>query len=332
VGGGLAILGALFARPAFRDIELERQIIIEEVREDLDERGRNVNLDDQSRRAVWGSHPLGFTICGPLQNIRRFRVPDVRQHFRRLYGARNMVLCVSGPIRSARVLAQARKAFARLAPGRRVEALAPPPMHARPRLKIVRNEAAQVQVHLLFRALPERDPDYLGLATLARVLDDGMSTRLHYRICDQKGLAYHVAASIEPLHDTAVFEVDAACAPGKLAALLREAFAILDEFRNESVSPAELDKAKRRFRRDLQASYDDLDGLAGWFGGTELFYRPQTHEERALRMDRIDAADIRAAARRVLTPERLSVTIVGSLRAALLREVREVVGGALRPT
>ncbi len=59
-----------------------------------------------------------------------------------------------------------------------------------PRFRTVHNESAQTQVHVLFHALPETDPAYHALRALVRVLDDGMSTRLHYQICDQKGLAY----------------------------------------------------------------------------------------------------------------------------------------------
>ena len=54
LGRGMEILGDLFRAPELRDIDLERQIIVEEILEDLDERGRNVNIDDQSRKQVWG--------------------------------------------------------------------------------------------------------------------------------------------------------------------------------------------------------------------------------------------------------------------------------------
>src|SRR5262245_26782437 len=116
---GLAILGDLFSTPAFRDIELERQIILEEILEDLDDRGRNVNVDDLSRSVAWDGHPLGFTITGPLKNVRRFRQSDVRRHFARFYGAANMVLCVAGPLSHARVGRWAREAFGRVPAGAR---------------------------------------------------------------------------------------------------------------------------------------------------------------------------------------------------------------------
>src|SRR3954465_6691771 len=114
VARGLEILGDLFSTPAFRDIDLERQIILEEILEDLDDRGRNVNLDDLSRLVAWDKHPLGYTITGPLKNVRRFKLGDVRAHFQHFYGAQNMVLCVAGPLLHQEVERWSRSAFAGL--------------------------------------------------------------------------------------------------------------------------------------------------------------------------------------------------------------------------
>ena len=49
-----------------------------------------------------------------------------------------------------------------------------------------------------------------------------MSTRLHYTLADQKGLAYSIHAAIEPLADAALFEIAGATANAKVPALVRE--------------------------------------------------------------------------------------------------------------
>src|SRR6185295_2887229 len=107
----------------------------------------------------------------------------------------------------------------------------PDEMQKTPQFVYVENEGSQTAVQVLFRALPESDPDYVAMQALARVLDDGMSTRLHYRICYQMGLAYYVGGNVEPFHDTALFEVDAASAHKNVPALLREVFRILAQLR-----------------------------------------------------------------------------------------------------
>ena len=322
---GLEIMGDLFAGPLFSDIELERQIILEEILEDLDEDGRNINLDDLSRGTIWGDHPLGFPITGPVANVKRFRTEDVRDHFQQFYGASNMVLCLAGPLSHAQIAPLAAQAFARLPRGRRAHPR-PARVHGTgPRFRTLQNESAQVQVQLVWQGVPDSDPDYVALSALSRVLDDGMSTRLHYQICDQKGLAYQVSGGIEPLHDTALLEVDAACAPEKLPDLVAEALSLLGRFRTERVADADLAKAKRRYRGDIEAGYDDLDGLSGWYGGTELFYKPRTHAERVKRFEAVTAEQIQRVARRVLQPRRLTVAAVGSLTPAIKRSVRAAV-------
>jgi predicted Zn-dependent peptidase len=322
---GLEIMGDLFTTPLFSDIDLERKIIVEEILEDLDEDGRNVNVDDLSRGAIWGEHPLGYPITGPLRNVKRFQTQDVRAHFARFYGATNMVLCLAGPISHAQVAPLAALAFARLPRGHRARPL-PARVHGvGPRIRSLNNESAQTQVQLVWEGVPDSDPDYVGLSALARVLDDGMSTRLHYQICDQKGLAYQVSGGIEPLHDAALLEVDAACAPEKLPELVSEALALMARFRTELVRDEDLIKAKRRYRGDIEAGYDDLDGLSGWYGGTELFYKPRSHAERVRRFDAVTAAQIQRVARRVLSPRRLTVAAVGTLSPAVTRRVRAAI-------
>src|SRR5262249_53783437 len=177
----------------------------------------------------------------------------------------------------------------------------------------VDNPGAQTSVQILFRALPESHPDFVALQALGRVLDDGMSTRLHYTLCDQLGLAYYVSSAIEPYHDAALFELEGAAAHGKLVELVSGMLGLLDKRRREPVAPGELAKAKRRYRFDLAQAFDDANAMAGWFGGTELFYPPPSFESKVTRMEAVTAADIQRAAAAVFQPDRLVVAASGGL-------------------
>jgi predicted Zn-dependent peptidase len=325
LGSTLEILGDLFLRPCFADLELERAIVLEEILDDFDDRGHRINPDDLAREALWSGHPLGFAITGPERNIRGFSRADVLRHFRRCYGARNMVLCVAGPVRRAAVLAQVRRAFAGLPPGRRQQPVPPPARVRGPSFRSVRSDSAQAEIQILFHALADRDPGSAALIVLLRVLDDGMSTRLHYRVCDQKGLAYHVGAALDPLYDTSLVEIDSACAPDKLPQLASEVMALLSDLRTTLVPEEELAKAKRRYAHDVEAGFDDLEGLCSWFGGTALFVpHPRSPAERYRRVAAVSAKQIRQVARRVLQPERMAAVLVGSVERSLSRRVERI--------
>ena len=174
--------------------------------------------------------------------------------------------------------------------------------------------------------MPESDPDYLALRALARVLDDGMSTRLHYQICDQKGLAYSVSGNLllVPRQPRSSRSTPAARTPS-CRTLVGEAWRSSARFRDEPVSEAELDKAKRRFSRRPRGLLRRSRRLCGWFGGTELYARPRSQEQRARELDRVRPEDIRRAARRVIRAERLCVVVVGALDREVARKVATIV-------
>jgi predicted Zn-dependent peptidase len=327
VEGGLELFGELFGKPLFADLELERKLILEELTEDFDERGTEINSADIARGLLFEGHPLAQRIIGPPENVKRFTDADVRRHFGRYYNASNAILVASGPVEHPAVLRSATRHMTGLPEG--VQAVAEPARSEQrgARFLHVPDSGAQSSVEVLWRGVPEVDDDYMATVALVRALDDGMSTRLHYRLCDQLGLAYSLNASIEPLHDVTVLEVSGATANGKVPELIARLLDMADELRKSGIDEAELAKVKRRYRYDLLSSIDDANGMAGWFGGTALYYPPTTLEQRAARMDAVTARDVRRAAERVFSPDNLAVVVVGSLTRARLAEVRSSVTG-----
>ncbi len=326
VGAGIELLGELLSRPRFADIELERGLILEEINEDYDERGVEINADDIARGLAFGDHPLGQRIIGPRGNVERFSRADVERHFARFYGATNACLCVAGPVEHQAVLDHAVRAMAAMPAGSRAEhAPAPASPEKGPLFRHVSDAGSQTSLAIVFRAIPELDTRHVALKALLRVLDDGMSTRLHYTLADQKALAYSINAAIEPLADAALFEVVGATANAKVPALVRELFGLLDGLRRGEVSPDELARARVRYRYETLASLDDPAAMAGWFGGTALYYEPPTLSARLAEMAQVTVDDIGAVARDVLLPDHLAVAAVGKLSRARLGELRSAV-------
>ncbi len=321
----IELLGELLGKPRFSDIELERALILEEINEDYDEQGVEINADDIARGLVFADHPLGQRIIGPRENVERFSLADVRRHFTACYGAANANLCVAGPVEHARVVDQAARALAVIPRGQRVEVPPAPLSLAGPRLHHVRDAGSQTSLAVLFRAIPELDPAYVALVALLRVLDDGMSTRLHYPLADQKGLAYSIHAAIEPLADASLFEITGATANAKVPSLVRELLALLDGLRRGTVGEDELAKARVRYRYETLASIDDAAAMAGWFGGTALYYPPPSLSERLAQIERVQVADVVRVAEQVLAPENLVLAAVGSLSRARLGELRAAI-------
>lgn len=321
----LTIFGELLGRPRFGDIELERALVLEEINEDFDENGEEINPDDIARGLLFADHPLAQRIIGPRDNVERFTQQDVERHFSTFYGAANATLCVAGPVQHASVLALAATALAHLPTGRAADAQPLGQRPPGPRFRHVPDRGAQTSVSMVFAGVPELDPHYPGMTTLLRILDDGMSTRLHYRLADQKGLAYSIHAAIEPLFDIALFEIVGATAHNKVATLMQEITQILRGLCDGDISARELEKARVRYRYETIAAIDDASAMAAWFGGSALYHAPQSLTQRLQDMQRVTIDDVVAAARAVFTGDRLAIATVGALSKARVAEVRDAV-------
>ncbi len=106
---------------------------------------------------------------------------------------------------------------------------------------------------------------------------------------------------------------------------------MLVELRTTLVSDGELEKAKRRYARDLEAGYDDVEGLCSWFGGTALFFaNPRSPEQRFRRFVSTTAEQVRRVANQILRPERMAAVVVGNVDRSLSRKVERILSQALR--
>jgi len=325
VPAAIALIGELLGGPRFNDIELERALVLEELNEDYDEDGVETNVDDIARGLMFGKHPLGQRVIGPRANIQRFNEGDVRRHFATFYGATNAILCVTGPVVHARVVTAAKRGLVHLPPGQPALGIPTPAAPTSPLVRHIRDVGSQTHLAVLFHGVPEIDPGYLAFLTLLRVLDDGMSTRLHYQLADQKGLAYSIHAGIEPLADVTLFEVTGETAHAKVPDLLREILGLLGGLCQGDITPEELAKARARARYETLTSIDDAGAMAAWFGGSALYSQPQQLSKRLADISKITVPDVIAAARRVFSPENLVVVTLGNLSKSKVSTLREQV-------
>ncbi len=320
-------LGEAFVTPRFADIALEKGIVREEILEDLDEDGRDINADNLLHAEVFRGHPLAWPLTGSLSNVERFVERHLRAHLAKHYVARNMAVVVVGPRSHAVMRRAVERAFANVAAGAVVKAPPFEVMQTAMRVKTAVDPGSQTAVRLGFPTPGQRGRDARVMEMLVRVLDDGMSTPLYRRVCDEKGIAYEVGANVELFDDVGMFDVASSVAHRSLPALLGEVLAILEALCDEGPSRAEIDKLRRRSAFDLDTLEDSAHALADFYGPSELFNLRETPDDRRRRVLSVTAADIRRVARAVFDPSRASLVLVGDDDPAARRTLAAMLRG-----
>jgi predicted Zn-dependent peptidase len=306
------LFGEVISEPAFLDIDVERGIVAEEILEDLDDEGRQIDADNVSRALIYGSHPLGFTITGTEGHVRSFDESMLRRWHAEHYTAGNAALVFSGRVEVDSAFGLARRIFEAVLPrGSRTHATPPPADQKAAHLEIVENVSSQTELRICFRACSETHPMRPALDMLMRVIDDGMSTRLYHRLCDARGLCYDVSAGYDPYEDDGVVDVAAGVQHKRVPLVTREILGLFDDLARSGPTEEELAKARRRVLWDARSMPDSAEEMGSFYASGILFDRQTTPEEHVAALVKVTPEDVREVARWMARPERLSVTAVG---------------------
>jgi predicted Zn-dependent peptidase len=312
------LLGEVCREPIFDAIDVERGIVREEILESLDSRGRRTAPDDLLRELAFPRHALGFPITGTLETLARFDRRALARCHRRHYTT-GAVVTVAGRFSRREASAAVARHF-RLPRGTAPRSPRPAPLRG-PVLKHVNDASSQTAVRIGFRGPGLRDRGEPATELLLRIIDDGTSTRLYHRLCDDRGLCYDVSALYEAHEDAGLLELAADSSHANAVEVAREMFALCRELCEAGPRPDELEKTRMRLAFQLEAMLDSPADLAAFYGFGELFQMARTPEARLNELTRVSAAAVHAAARDVLRPDRAALLTVGSLTAAERRAI-----------
>lgn len=315
----------VLARPIFPDIEIEKGIVCEEILEDLDDEGRQVDADNVSRALIYPRHPLGLTITGTEKHVRGFDERMLRAHHERHYRGENLVALVSGAIDPERALDVGARVLDAFPSGARALSESPRHEQEKPRVHLVESISSQTELRVCFRALPESSPDRPALDALMRTIDDGMATRLYHRICDAQGLCYDVSGTYDGYEDDGIVDLSAGVQHARVAHVTGELLDMMAELAREGPTEDELEKARARRLWDLRAMRDSAEELGALFALGTLFRRLATPRELYERLAKTSRDDVVRVARAIVRPDRLNVVAVGMLEGGEGKRLKAVV-------
>jgi predicted Zn-dependent peptidase len=298
-----------------REIDRERQVIVEEI---------NMSYDDPSHRVgllvdeiLWPGHPLGRDIAGTKQSVSTISRPAMRRFIDDRYLPGNTVVSIAGNIEHGEAAAAVAKACRGWA-GRQK----PPGYRAFrqrksfPRVAIESREIEQVHLFLALPGLSLQHPGRFALSLLNVILGEGMSSRLFSQIRDRMGLAYSIYSFTEHFRDCGSLAVYAGVEPGNLRVAVKAILEQLSGLR-ETISPAELTKAKEFSKGRLLLRMEDSRSVAGWIGAQEaLSGRVYSVDEVVAIIDAITAAELKKLAGELMVASRLRLALVGPVAAA----------------
>ena len=293
----------LNGRCAASDVELERDVVLEEIamRDDDPEDA----LADQFLAALFGDHPVGRPVIGSVKSVSSMTRAQLHSFHQRRYTPERMVVAVAGNVDHGEVVDLVREHFGpRLVRGR--HAIAPRKgagrVTGRPQLTAVNRDAEQTHVFLGVRTPGRHWKHRWALSVLNTALGGGLSSRLFQQVRESRGLAYSVYSSLDTFSDAGALSVYAACLPERFAEVIRVAADVLEEVARDGITETECRIAKGSLRGGLVLGLEDSSSRMNRIGRGELNYAEHRSIDRTLQeLDEVTLDEVNAIARQLLS-------------------------------
>jgi len=240
----LELVGDCALRPTLPDgtVQAVRDFLVRQIRNRGDKPFDVAS--DKMRAALFGSNPYAWDPLGRRESVEKLTREALIAYYRRYYVPGQMVLAVSGDVKTAEVIPQVQKIFGGLPSGTAANLAVPlpPAMAATREIAVV--PGAQAQILMAALAPPLTHPDHPPLKVLTSLLGGGMASRFFSELRDQQALAYTTLAQYPSRVDTSSFISIIGTAPENVSKAAPALAQQLERIRTQPASAEEVAVAR----------------------------------------------------------------------------------------
>lgn len=251
-------------------------------------------------------HPYHWTPIGFLDDIKNWKIEDIREFHSIYYQPKNAIILVTGDVDPDVVFTSAQKHFDQI-PNKNIAI--PEVYTIEPKQDGARHIEIKKDTQIEYFALGYKIPDFkskdqVALSVIAELLSGGKSSILHEELVDKQRLASEVYAYPMDLRDEGVFLLILGGNKGIKAEEMRDALLkIIEAIKGDKITQAMLDKAKINIKSNFIYSLEDASSVASLFGDylARGDIKPLQDYEKNLQSLRLD--DLVNVAKKYFTPE-----------------------------
>jgi len=313
------LLSDIVMNPKFEpgDIEKEQKVILEEIK--MVEDTPDDLVHELFTQHFWEGHALGRPILGSKETVESFTSAILREYFRTVYTAPNLIVSAAGNVQHERVRELVSRAFAAL-PNTRV-AFDDTVPRVVPQVLIRAKELEQSHVCLGTNSYQQNHPDrYVGYI-MNTVLGGSMSSRLFQNVREKRGLAYAVFSGLSAYRDAGNITIYAGCANEAVPEVVDLCVEELRGLKQTPVPDPELRRAKDHLKGSLMLSLENTASRMSHLARQEIYFeRHFTLDETLAGVEKVNADDVRRVAGDLFANGSLAATVVGPSPRAMTRE------------
>jgi len=292
------------------EMEKERKVILEEIK--MVEDSPDDVINELFTGTVWPDNPLGRPILGTRDTIRALDHRAILSYIENYYSPREIVVSVAGNFSHGRLVEMLNASLGMFSrPGIPKQVAAPEFNRA---VTVRKKQLEQVQLCLGCKAIPYTHEDRYVISALNALLGSGMSSRLFQEIREQNALAYSIYSYVTAYRDTGLFTIYAGADPSNALEVIRLALKEIRKIKDDGISPAEESRVKNQLKGNLVLSLESSNSHMSRIARQEIYFGKHLSVDDIIKgIEKVTADQIQQFARRLFTPDSISLTILGPL-------------------
>jgi zinc protease len=292
------------------EFELERQVILEELRMGLDQPWEI--LRQQVALSAFKTHPYRHPVIGLNEDVAALTVSVARRHCERHYLPSNATLVIAGDFDTRMTLEHVNELFGPLPSGSPPDYLIAPDKGLSEKISLHVEHPTTIPRLIVGLPAPSvHDKQLCAFHLLDKILTEGKLSRLFQRLIEKDRLASMVTSELCETDDPfqLLIRIDvrgSSSVEAVESALLEE----LKRLTQEMPTPEEVDRAKKHCTAHYLNDLETTSELAFNIGLYETLNRLDVLTEYCERIEAVSAEEVISAARKYL---RLDRVIVGKM-------------------
>jgi predicted Zn-dependent peptidase len=308
----LDILADIVRNPAFDpdDIEREKKVVLEEIK--MVEDTPDDLVHELFTQGFWENHPLGRPILGTKETVESFNAELLRDYFRGVYTAKNLIVSAVGNLEHDRVRELVAGKFGSLVEsGEPVLDEAP---RVSPKILVRNKELEQSHVCLGVGSYAQNHDDRYACYVLNTLLGGSMSSRLFQNVREKRGLAYAVFSGLSAYRDAGSFTIYAGCSNDAVGEVIDLCVEELRVVKNAPVPDSELQRSKDHLKGSLMLSLENTASRMSHLARQEIYFDRQFGLDETLTgIEQVTTADVQRVAADLFRNGSLSATVLGNV-------------------
>jgi len=318
-----------FHDPVFREFYSERDVVREERRLGVESTPTGL-IEEDFRAMFWKSSSYHWDVVGWASDLGSITREQANSYFDTYYAPNNLTMILVGDLKPDELIKLVKRYFDRIPRGKTeppdVVTLEEKQYGER---RMICEAEANPQTQIWYHTVAWKHPDSYPLEILAGILS-GKTGRLYKKLVEEKGIAKSTAGggrrmfggdnlAVDAGQDSkkyaGAFQISAEGVSGVRAEQLEDAiYEVIDELKNNPVSPEELQKVKNQLRVQKIRFMDIMSGIGILFylgqnaamgDWTEANNNPQ-------KCDLVTAEDVQRVANKYFAGDQRNVLIINT--------------------